>query len=99
MILKPILFTSVIFGDWNLPGVDWENPLHATGSIKSNDLIQFCLDLGFAQLNRFPTRGASILDLVLCNDPLIVSSINVGVPFGSSDHASLCVCKIVKSIN
>ena len=41
------------------------------------------------QLNYFPTRGESVLDLVFTNDKLILSDLIVGPPFGSSDHDSL----------
>jgi hypothetical protein len=33
-----------------------------------------------------PTRGDNILDIILVNDPLLINSCNVGLPFGTSDH-------------
>ena len=85
--------TCLIQGDWNLTHYDFDDPW-ASKCIRSREYVQFCLDLDFKQLNPFPTRGSSILDLVLCNDPLIISKLNVGPPVGSSDHDSLTVCII-----
>ena len=49
------------------------------------------LKLGLEQINRTPTRGTSILDLILTNDPLIVSHFSIGMPLGSSDHDSIAI--------
>ena len=35
-----------------------------------------------------PTRGRNILDLLLVNDPLIISDVALDVPFCTSDHES-----------
>lgn len=43
----------------------------------------------FQQLVHRPTRGNSLLDLVLYNTPTLVRGINVGPPMGSTDHATL----------
>ena len=43
-------------------------------------------DFGLEQLVDTPTRGENILDLVLCNDPLLVSKLLVSTNLGKSDH-------------
>ena len=47
------------------------------------------LNNGYEQCVTEPTRGSNVLDLVLCNEPILISSINVSPPFGSSDHNSI----------
>ena len=44
---------------------------------------------GFSQLVTEPTKQSNILDLVLCNEALLVSDVNVLSPIGGSDHASI----------
>ena len=41
-----------------------------------------------------PTRLVNNLDLVLCNDRMLISDMAVDVPFGLSDHNSI-VCSMV----
>jgi len=70
---------------WN---TDSGNPFFPE-SAKPQEFVTFCSDSGLVQINNHPTRGLKILDLILVDDPLIVSDLNSGSPFGSSDHASL----------
>ena len=56
---------------------------------KSREFLKFCSDNGCVQLVNNPTRLNNFLDLVLTNDPLIVSSVMVDVPFSTSDHNSI----------
>ena len=44
-----------------------------------------------SQINRTPTRGRNILDLILTDDLLIISSFAIGMPLGTSDHDSISV--------
>ena len=46
-------------------------------------------DLGFQQFVDSPTRGENILDIVLCNDPLLIADIAVNEPFSASDHGTV----------
>ena len=83
--------TVLLLGDFNVPAVSWEDPVissHTEGS-KVFELIAFSRRFDLDQLNYFPTRGESVLDLVFTNDKLILSDLIVGPPFGSSDHDSL----------
>ena len=57
--------------------------------------MKFCQCFGLHLVNEFPTRGQSLLDLILTNDPLIMSEINLKPPFSSSDHDSLTADVIV----
>lgn len=36
-----------------------------------------------------PTRENNILDIVLCNDPLLICDVCVGPPFSTSDHETV----------
>jgi hypothetical protein len=51
-------------------------------------------DFGLHQYVSEPTRGNNILDLVLCNNPSVISDISVLCPFSTSDHnvVSLNIC-------
>jgi Reverse transcriptase (RNA-dependent DNA polymerase)/Endonuclease-reverse transcriptase len=84
------LKTFLIFGDFNLPNIDWDFSSTAAGA-RDSEFIDFCLNYGLSQINRQPTRGNNLLDLVLINDPLLVSEISLCPPFGTSDHDSLLV--------
>ena len=45
--------------------------------------------LGAEQCTDFPTRGNSLLDLVLCSNSCLIKSIQAEPPFCSSDHVSI----------
>ena len=68
--------TSLVFGDFNLPLITWSNPC-AYSNTKESEFVKFCECFGLHQVNEFPTRGQSLLDLILTNDPLIMSEINL----------------------
>ena len=75
----------LIFGDFNLPEVDWSN-----GSFSKNSgytvLCEFLFEIGLFQLVNAPTRENNILDLVFVNNPCLVSNIDTCPPLGNSDH-------------
>ena len=48
--------------------------------------VDFMVDHGFTQFVTEPTRCNNVLDLLFCNDPILMSSVDVVAPFGSSDH-------------
>jgi len=48
--------------------------------------LDFCLKSGLNQFVNESTLDNNILDLVLSNDNLIVSGVNITWPFSSSDH-------------
>ena len=76
-----------IYGDFNLPDINWE---YSTGhSMISAEFLGLCFTVGASQCVDFPTRGANILDLVLCSDSNLIQDISCGVPFSTSDHACI----------
>ena len=88
-----ILLTKFGSGFWssstsmNFPGYDWENSClkpnckYPTLTYQSIDLLD---DLSLIQLVTIPTRGNNTLDLVITNNPSIVTACRV-IP-GVSDH-------------
>ena len=85
--LKNLTQHTIIAGDFNFPGWDWENEtlkdncqnpqLHKRfGDILNNH--------GLTQLIKSPTRGPNILDLILTNNPDAINRTEV-IP-GISDH-------------
>ena len=78
--------TSLIFGDFNLPGINW-----ITGtSITQSELFvyNFIQSKGLLQLINFNTRCNNIIDLIFTNNELIVSNINSLSPFEYDNHIS-----------
>jgi hypothetical protein len=73
----------LICGDFNFPEIDWAlntNP-------PALDFFMDCInETNLKQFVRSPTRGNNILDLVFCDDPQILSDIDVREPLGESDH-------------
>jgi len=90
--------SSILLGDFNLPMIDWSRALESPLP-KPNEFIRFCWDYGMTQINMFKTRGNSVLDFVLTNDPLLISDLKSCIPFGSSDHSSLLLCIICPSVD
>ena len=80
--------TLLIIGDLNCPNIDWLNH-----SVKGDDsqvlFYNTVIDHGFSQFIDKPTRGENFLDILLCNDPQIISNIYINSPFANSDHASI----------
>ena len=81
---------TVLMGDFNCPDIDW---VTMTSSSDQCHLIlrDFVSFNGFTQCVTGPTRLQNLLDLVLTNDPFIVSSIETTSPFSTSDHNSIDV--------
>lgn len=86
----------LLLGDCNLPNIDWNNEVFSS-DYKSQLFFEFYCDFGFYQYIHESTRKSNVLDLLLSNDPLIVSSYCIDVPFCNSDHDSInCVIFIDK---
>lgn len=83
--------TSILLGDFNQPTINWDSPDDSLAG-KPKELIKLCNEYGLEQINHTATRGENILDLLLTNDPLIISTLDIGPPFESSDHNSLDIC-------
>ena len=83
-----------IVGDLNCPCVDWQSNSSPLDGVQ--DKILECIDeFGLVQCVSSPTRGANILDLVLVNEPLLLSSLSVMDPVGNSDHDSVSDGRVV----
>ena len=86
--------TLLIGGDYNLPHINWETQAHIIGS-PNKQHCDFLLDMmtnhALGQVNRDPTRGASILELCLTSEPETVINCTTGP--GISDHDSLLIVR------
>ena len=58
----------VLAGDFNLPRACWNSNEHSTGT-NERSFIRIMDDYILEQLNQFPTRENTILDLVITNIP------------------------------
>ena len=76
---------NIIFGDFNCPDINWVS-MTCSSDPCSNLLYDFVVCNGLTQCVSSPTRLSNILDLVIVNDPLVISSIEVNAPFSTSDH-------------
>uniref|UniRef100_A0A0P4VPM3 Reverse transcriptase domain-containing protein n=1 Tax=Scylla olivacea TaxID=85551 RepID=A0A0P4VPM3_SCYOL len=76
-------FDTVICGDFNLPVNSWGNPLN---SHSGHDLYNNLLECSLKQHVQGPTRGDNILDLVLSTNDDLISNVNIGPEFSTSDH-------------
>ena len=88
----------LVVGDFNLPALDWSKHPDSNQP-RAKEFLKFCSDFGYEQLINFPTRGDKFLDLVLTNDPLLVSRLTVGPPFSTSDHDSVTLSIIPPTLN
>jgi hypothetical protein len=83
-LIKSVKRDSVMVGDFNLPGINWE-----TG-VANNNLVNFMEAVEEAMLDQlvtFPTQvRGNILDLVLTNIPERVSEVSAGGRLGQIDH-------------
>ena len=68
-----------------MPKISWRSLL-ATGDLRHYLLIDFCNRYGLHQLVNSPTRGSSILDVVLTNGHNIVQNVVVNDPLVNCDH-------------
>ena len=82
--------TIVLGGDFNLPGIDWDNVVvNPKVANKSQcELLLSSLDThALAQIHKEPTREENILDLLITNKPGLIKSSH-SVP-GISDHCAV----------
>ena len=73
----------VIFGDFNLPVSTWGNPLRCHSG---HDLYNNLLESALNQHVHKPTRGDNALDLIFSTNDNLVSNVNIGPEFSTSDH-------------
>jgi hypothetical protein len=75
---------SLLFGDFNLPDIDWEK---GTASGRSADFLTAVEDNMMEQLVTFPTQvKGNTLDLVITNIPERVDEVSEQGRLGKSDH-------------
>ena len=86
----------VIFGDFNLPGIQWPT-ITCPNTHAHNSFVTCITENALTQHVHFPTRGHNILNLILSSDPMAVTQVNAIDNFRSlhnaSDHISI-VCKL-----
>jgi len=87
-----------VFRDFNLPSIDWSGVPDSCYP-KPKKFLTIFSDNGCVQLIDSPTRGKAFLDLVLTNDPLIISNVTVSAPFYTSDHNSILLFVISLTSN
>ena len=77
-------YDTILVGDFNLPGITWENP--EPNSILETLFLEAVQDKLLSQMVMEPTRGSNILDLMFVSNPEMVESCDVILPLGQSDH-------------
>lgn len=80
--------SSIIVGDFNFSDITWDTPPSCSTPV-SQSFLNMCSVCNYVQVVHQPTRGENTLDLVLSNNPLLVSRATVRPPIGSSDHSSV----------
>ena len=80
---------GIIVGDFNQPEIEWNATNPVFTGLKSLALHDMYTDLGCEQFIMSPTRGGNILDLLFCNDHMLISDISIGAPFSTSDHSTI----------
>ena len=81
----------LIMGDFNCPGIDWENFCLTTSDTFASNLLELSLTECLKQVVQSPTRimpgqAANILDLIFTHDEDLIVDIDFREPLGSSDH-------------
>lgn len=74
----------ILFGDFNLSEIDWNNTISLRDSPLYNLLMAIVYDNFLTQMVNLPTRSQNILDLILTTSTDYVQDLHVGEPF--SDH-------------
>lgn len=77
-----------VMGDFNMPLFDWDQFLYPENFLY-NSFANFICTHGLTQFVQEPTRGDSILDLLLCSDVLCVDDVDSLPPIANSDHSSI----------
>ena len=80
--------TLIVIGDLNCGNIDWVNHT-VKGDESQVHFYNTVIGLGFTQFIDLPTRGDNILDVLLVNDPQLISNISIDEPFSTSDHATV----------
>ena len=83
--LCSVKWPVTVVGDLNCPDVNWNDSTSPCDGVQDKLLDCFC-KFGMVQLVNDITCNDHILDLVLTNEPLIITQTYVDAPFASSDH-------------
>ncbi|XP_072028193.1 uncharacterized protein [Amphiura filiformis] len=93
---KSALPNIILTGDFNTPDIDWENGTIVTGENKpqygrhlNQTMINLANDNMLSQVQRIPTRGENILDLVFTTIPDQIRKVETAP--GMSDHDAVAV--------
>ena len=88
-IIRGMKSNTIIIGDFNLPGIDWEA---GTAYPRGRGVLEAVAEAGAEQMVAFPThvRG-NILDLVITNCPSSILAISDAGRIGKSDHCGLWI--------
>lgn len=76
---------TIVLGDLNCPDIDWDTMSTLSNEVQRN-MCDFCMSNSYVQCVNEPTREDHILDVVLTNEPSIVTRISTDSPFSTSDH-------------
>jgi len=77
----------VLCGDFNLPGIDWNNiDCYAECNNMNSRFIDCMQANALSQYVDVCTRGNNILDLVFTNDPFLIYDVHTDVPLSTGDH-------------
>jgi len=90
-LLCQVAWPVIIVGDLNCPGINWQSNSSPLDGVQDK-LLDCIVEFGFTQCVELPTRGSNILDLILVNEPSIMSALSVLDPDGNSDHCSVHFC-------
>ena len=87
----------LLFGDFNVPHIKWDS-LRVGSKLKLertflHEFIDLCIGNNLQQLIFEPTHKlGNTLDLLFCNEPYLLSDINVNDYFCNSDHMMISFC-------
>ena len=93
-ILRGTDNNTVLIGDFNMPGIDWENA--QARDARGRELLETATEEGLQQLVNFPTHTkGNTLDLLLTNCPDKILGVTDAGRIGRSDH---CLLRVVMDL-
>jgi hypothetical protein len=77
-------------GDFNLTKIDWSVPCPTLNHTSADvELLLFSQRSGYKQVIASPTHDRNITDLVFMSHESLLLSVEVDIPFSTSDHSSI----------
>jgi endonuclease/exonuclease/phosphatase family metal-dependent hydrolase len=93
-ILRGADNNTILIGDFNMPGIDWENT--QARDVRGRELLETATEKGLQQLVNFPTHTkGNTLDLLLTNCPDKILGVTDAGRIGRSDH---CLLRVVMDL-